>query len=125
MIWLLIVFVAVGWVIWSSVLPVRGLAYVDSKQADQVELNVSKLTTSYQMLDVRDSVDYQKCHVPDSVNISIGRLPYLSNKELSADKPVLILADNHRQSKKAARILKKSGFAHLYALRDSKVPCLS
>ncbi|WP_068776250.1 rhodanese-like domain-containing protein [Paenibacillus sp. FJAT-26967] len=69
------------------------------------------------ILDVRDSLDYDQCHLPGSINISIGRLPFVWDKELSPEEPVLILADSKRKIVKAARVLKNRGFAQVYALR--------
>lgn len=68
-------------------------------------------------LDIRDSSDFEKEYVPNSINISIGRLPYVWRKEnLSPKDSVIILTDNYFKGIKAVRILRKQGFHDLYLL---------
>lgn len=104
------------WII-RSFWPVNGLAFVDLERA-------SEETKTMKILDVRDAVDYRQSHFPGSINIWLGRLPFVWNKDLSLDEPVLILSDSRRKSMRAARILKNNGFLELYAVRKSrKVYC--
>ncbi|EXX86448.1 hypothetical protein BG53_06150 [Paenibacillus darwinianus] len=112
----LLLSLGVIWII-RSFWPVNGLAFVDSGILE----SVSEQTKTMKILDVRDAVDYRQCHFPGSINISLGRLPFVWNKELSPDEPVLILADSRRKSMRAARVLKNNGFFELYAIR--KVYC--
>ncbi|MHA0857225.1 rhodanese-like domain-containing protein [Paenibacillus sp. CMAA1364] len=70
--------------------------------------------TPYKLLDIRDALDYEACHVPGSVNISLGRLPYVARKDLEPEHSVIIIGKKDRKSKKAARILKKKGFRKIY-----------
>lgn len=107
---LLLMFVALVWYI-RSLWPVKGLSYVDADSIRETAVSHHKL------LDVRDAYDYEKCHIQGSINISIGRLPFVWRKDISAEDSVLILADSMRKSRKAARILKKHGFQQLKALR--------
>jgi rhodanese-related sulfurtransferase len=112
-----ILLVLLGMIIfWSirSVLPVKGLAFVDL----EIVKDASMEDASLKMLDVRDAIHYQNCHIPGSINISIGRLPFVWKKELSPNEPILILSDSRYKSKRAARVLKKQGFYRLYALRE-------
>jgi rhodanese-related sulfurtransferase len=109
----LLLVISIFWII-RIVWPVNGLAFVDSEALK----NASEVTATMKILDVRDAVDYQNCHVPSSINISIGRLPFLWKKELSPNEPILIVSDSPYKSKKAARLLKKQGFDRLYALRE-------
>ncbi len=95
--------------------PVGGLVFVDSK----VLKETSEISQTTKLLDVRDATHFQECHVNGSINISIGRLPFVWGKELSPNDSVLILADSRYKSKKAARILKRRGFHQLYAVRDA------
>ncbi|OAB42462.1 rhodanese-like domain-containing protein [Paenibacillus glacialis] len=70
--------------------------------------------STFKLLDIRDALDYQAGHVPGSVNISLGRLPFVANVDLAPEHSVIIMGKNNRRSKKAARILKKKGFQHIY-----------
>ncbi|WP_376767033.1 rhodanese-like domain-containing protein [Paenibacillus agri] len=81
--------------------------------------------SSIKVLDVRDAVLYDKEHIPDTINISLGRLPFVWNQSLSSGDAVMILADNYCKSKKAARILHRRGFRRLYAVRGPVLKHLS
>lgn len=108
---LLLSFAFLWWV--RMLWPVKGLSFVDP----MVLKDVSDVQINLKMLDVRDAVEYQKCHMDGSINISLGRLPFVWKKELSPDEPVLILADADYKSKRAARVLKRQGFREIYAVR--------
>lgn len=92
--------------------PVHSLRYTDIQSfrnlADESPANLK-------MLDIRDVVDYQVNNVPGSINISLGRLPYVWHKELSPEDSVLILSGSSIKNNRAARILQKQGFKYLYA----------
>lgn len=76
------------------------------------------------LLDVRDASDFNKSSVPTSINIPIGRLSFVWGKELTTEDRVVILTDTSFKGRKAARILSKKGFRHLY-LMVGKVPAQS
>ncbi|CAH0121637.1 hypothetical protein PAE9249_04169 [Paenibacillus sp. CECT 9249] len=99
--------------------PVTGVTYVDSVDSDMLQSRGNN-RENVKIIDVRDAVDYETCHLSGAINISIGRLPYVWKKELSPGEPVLILADSPYKSKKAARMLKNKGFRQIYALREKK-----
>ncbi|WP_410511293.1 rhodanese-like domain-containing protein [Paenibacillus sp. BR2-3] len=92
--------------------PVRSLSYV--KAHDWVQ---TKDCLNLKMLDVRDASDYLKEHIPGSINISLGRLPYVWQHDLSPDDDVLILSNNWYQINKAARILRRHRFHSLFAIQ--------
>ncbi|MBP1157034.1 MULTISPECIES: rhodanese-like domain-containing protein [unclassified Paenibacillus] len=116
---IVLVLLAVG-ILWllRSVWPVNGLTFVDTRilEGTQEEMTTMKI------IDVRDEADYQINHYPGSINISLGRLPFVWRKELSPEEPVLILADSRRKSLKAARVLQSNGFSQLYALHRVYCP---
>ncbi|WP_074100654.1 rhodanese-like domain-containing protein [Paenibacillus sp. P3E] len=66
------------------------------------------------LLDIRDVSDFDKGHVPESINISLGRLPFVWEKDLSPKDSVVILTGQYLKGKKATRILQKKGFRDLY-----------
>lgn len=66
------------------------------------------------LLDIRDGSDFDKGHVPESINISLGRLPFVWEKEFSPKDSVVILTNQYLKGKKASRILQKRGFQDLY-----------
>lgn len=92
--------------------PVPGLRFVEARA-----VYGGDLPPQTKKLDVRDASYYEECHLDGTINISLGRLPFVWNKELSPADPVLILADSRYAVLKAARILRRRGFRQLYALR--------
>ncbi|OAB41062.1 rhodanese-like domain-containing protein [Paenibacillus antarcticus] len=84
---------------------------------------VTNENSTFKLLDIRDALDYQAGHVPGSVNISLGRLPYVANLDLEHAHSVIIMGNNDRRSKKAARILKKKGFQNIYICINPVTPC--
>ncbi|MDR0267146.1 rhodanese-like domain-containing protein [Paenibacillus sp.] len=113
MLWFLLAVLTAAVVLWAirKFSPVRGLTFISTEELCAREKDRHEM----QMLDVRDAVDYIQHHVPGSINISMGRLPYVYQSQLASEEPVLILAENCRQTKKAARLLKRYGFLRLYA----------
>lgn len=93
--------------------PVRGLNFIDPNTLN----DGTELPKQVIKLDIRDASFYQECHMSGSINISLGRLPFIWKKELSPEEPVLILSDRKYTVKKAARMLRRRGFRQLYALR--------
>lgn len=93
--------------------PTKGLTFIDPNKL----CDASEMPEQIIKLDIRDASFYQECHMNGSINISLGRLPFVWRKELSPEEPVLILSDNKYTVKKAARMLRRRGFRQLYALR--------
>ncbi|MDG0793943.1 rhodanese-like domain-containing protein [Cohnella ginsengisoli] len=102
-----ILWVLHGYLPVPSLYNVHGIEWVDSNQNNP----------NVKILDVRDASDYLERHVPGSINISLGRLPYVWHKELSQENKVVILSASRYQRNKAARILHKRGFRQLYAVK--------
>ncbi|OMC99952.1 hypothetical protein BJP46_20660 [Paenibacillus odorifer] len=92
--------------------PVRSLSYIEVREVREL----ADQSLALKMLDVRDAVDYQKDSIRGSINISLGRLPYVWQHCLSPGDSVLILAGSYYNRNKAARILYKQGFRKLYAV---------
>ncbi|WP_379152393.1 rhodanese-like domain-containing protein [Paenibacillus sp. sgz5001063] len=97
--------------------PVRSLSYIDPNNWVQ-----EKERLNLKMLDVRDASDYLEEHISGSINISLGRLPYVWQHDLVPDDSVLILSNNWYQSNKAARILRKHGFRCLFVIEGDEWP---
>jgi rhodanese-related sulfurtransferase len=91
--------------------PVHGLVKVSSLDGMEAKGNNRTL----KLLDVRDASEYLAGHEPGSINISIGRLPYVWQSDLSPDDDVVILSKKAYHRNKAVRTLRKRGFRHLYA----------
>ncbi|MEY9095930.1 rhodanese-like domain-containing protein [Paenibacillus sp. RC84] len=96
-------------------LPVKGLNYLSQEKAR--ELLASKEEGRIKVLDVRDASDYEEASGFPSINMSVGRLPYLWKDEFSPEDRVLLVGDSNRHIKKAARFLKRRGFKGLYAMQ--------
>jgi rhodanese-related sulfurtransferase len=74
-----------------------------------------------QILDIRDPLDYEVGHISGAINIYIGRLPYVSKKELHRNQGIMIVSSSQHQINKAARILMKSGYKQLTGLMCKEV----
>lgn len=94
-----------------GLLPVKGVNTVDISALKSSE------TSEMKWVDVRDADYYEQCHAQGSINISIGRLPFVWKQELSQEEPILIIADSSWKRRKAARILKRKGFRQINTLR--------
>lgn len=94
--------------------PVRSLSYISVHNWVQ-----AKESLNLKMLDVRDASDYLEGHISGSINISLGRLPYVWQHDLFPDDNILILSNNWYQSNKAARILRKHGFRSLFTIQGN------
>ncbi|UQZ83567.1 molybdopterin biosynthesis protein MoeB [Paenibacillus konkukensis] len=93
--------------------PVRG---VPSIEANVLLQRLRNEAGSLQIVDVRDQNDYYADHIEGSVNISLGRLPFIKKHGLNKEAETIIIADVNRESRQAARILRKSGFTRLVYL---------
>ncbi|GGF70376.1 hypothetical protein GCM10010912_14420 [Paenibacillus albidus] len=94
--------------------PLRALTFIRSEEWDPFR----KRWENVKILDVRDASEYSIRHIPGSINISIGRLPFLWSKNLAPNDEVIIFSSSWVQGKKAARILARRGFQDLYAVRS-------
>ncbi|MNW53452.1 hypothetical protein D3C74_310130 [compost metagenome] len=65
--------------------------------------------------------DFEAAHIADSINISLGRLPYVWEKELSPEDEIILLADSCLKSGKAARILRKRGFRKVHTMQGTVI----
>ncbi|WP_051621103.1 rhodanese-like domain-containing protein [Paenibacillus sp. UNC451MF] len=113
--WLVLIVLLFIYYMWFR--PVKGLKYMDSHTLCEFMKNSEDPVI---LLDTRDSVDYYAGHLEGAVHISLGRLPYVKKKELKKEAQIILVSDSKYRSKKAARILKKSGFSHLSALNEGK-----
>lgn len=115
---LLIFLVMVGYI--RELLPVQGLSYIDAKELNDL---TSPAHTEMKWLDVRDSSDFERCHLEGAINASIGRLPFVWHKDFSVNDTVLIFADSSRLVNRAVRYLRRQGFSDLYAVR--RIDCVN
>jgi len=102
--------------------PVRGLRYINEEQFCKL---LKEEQHSFKLLDVRDQVDYYEAHVPGALNISVGRLRYVRKNDLYFDDEIIIISDTKAHGKRAARIMRQSGYSHLTLVSDElmSIPC--
>lgn len=118
---MVIIYLALGWLaVWTLVQlwPVTVLTYIDAADWNPAEPR----WTGKKIVDVRDASEYWQNAVPGSINISIGRLPVVWRKDLKAEDEIILLGRSGLQRKKAARILARRGFRHLYAVKGCHWP---
>lgn len=110
-IWLIFTVFSVMFIIYyKRVKPVEGLKYIDQDLLCELKNN-----PNVKILDIRDPMDFARNHIPGSINIYIGRLPYVSKKELTMNELIVIVSRSESHIKRGARVLKKSGYHHLAA----------
>ncbi|WP_234032757.1 rhodanese-like domain-containing protein [Paenibacillus faecalis] len=101
--------------------PVHGLKLVKCSELAQAKKERPQL----KVLDVRDVSEYTANHLEESVNISLGRLSFVWDKELSPEDEVIIVTPKWSEGLLAARKLKKNGFKSLSYLTDDCHACMS
>ncbi len=70
-----------------------------------------------QLLDVREPVEYRQGHIAGAHNVPIHDLPkQLDRLGLDTKRPVIAICLSGHRSIPAYRLLKRSGFAHVYSL---------
>lgn len=77
------------------------------------------------MLDVRDVSEYTPDPRKETINISLGRLPYVWEKELRPGDHVVIVTPKRSDGLRAARKLKRAGFRSLSYLQEDCRACQS
>lgn len=110
MIWFLMSLLMISTIIFYKRLkPVKDLSFLND------DTFTAKLPNdnSIQILDIRDPMDFIKCHIVGAINIYVGRLPYVKKKELQHDHEIIILSASKYHIHKAARTLRKEGFSKL------------
>ncbi|GLR25135.1 MULTISPECIES: rhodanese-like domain-containing protein [Limnobacter] len=69
--------------------------------------------SALQIVDVRETWEYELCHLPGSIHIPMGEIPSRLN-ELDPDQPVACLCHHGVRSYQVAMYLKKQDFTHVY-----------
>lgn len=103
--------------------PINGLKLMKCSELAQAKQERPHL----KVLDVRDVSEYtaDASHIKESVNISVGRLPFVWDQELSPEDEVIIVTPKWSDGILAARKLKKAGFTSLFYLTDDCNRCPS
>ncbi|QOS79054.1 rhodanese-like domain-containing protein [Paenibacillus sp. JNUCC31] len=107
----IIIFFVVGRQLW----PVPNLKHLDYKDF----MSRRDEFGDYKILDIRDALEYWTDPTAGTINISLGRLPYVWGNHLIPEDHVMILSTGLLRSKKAARILRKQGFQFIYVIKCS------
>ena len=62
------------------------------------------------LIDIRDNYEYQKYHLPNSVNVPFAKLIINPDKYLDKNTSYLLICEYGFKSKKTVEILKKAGY---------------
>lgn len=101
------IFALVVFFIVRQLLPVRGIKNI-STQTLKGELNKKGI----QFVDVRTPSEYKGRHIKEFRNIPLSSLEGKLSA-LDKDKEVVVICQSGMRSQKAARLLKKNGFAQV------------
>lgn len=111
--WLLFSTVILGLIMFiRQLLPLPSLKHIDYEDFLKLQSGLHE----FKVIDIRDAVEYTSEPTTGTINISLGRLPYVWQKYLVREENVFILSNGVFKSKKAARILRKHGFRCLYVI---------
>lgn len=108
---------------YRRLVPINGLKLMKCSELAEAK----KIRPNLKVLDVRDVSEYtaDADHIKESVNISLGRLPFVWDKELSPEDEVIIVTPKWSEGILAARKLKRAGFTSLSYLTDDCECCHS
>lgn len=111
--WSSIIFlVLIGLFIFMKFRPVKGLTNLSAAQLKEKIANKEKL----KIVDVREPHEFKSGHIKNAINIPLGRVPFVAQKELSKDDNIVVVCLSGGRSRVAAMKLKKQGFNNLYNL---------
>ncbi|MGG3281524.1 rhodanese-like domain-containing protein [Paenibacillus solani] len=99
--------------------PISGLRFMKCSDLRLAQ----KKCPDLKMLDVRDGSEYMANPRKETINISLGRLSYVWEKELNPDDAVVIVSPKRSDGILAARKLKKAGFTSLFYLQEDCTAC--
>lgn len=113
--WLILLIAVMGlWVLFRQVWPLPYLTHINYQSL----ISQKNHLNGFKILDIRDAYEYRIEPTDDSINISLGRLPYVWHKHLLRDEKIFILSHGVFKARKAARILRKRGFKYLYVVEQ-------
>jgi len=123
-------FVVLAWLVFSDSIN-RKLSGVQPLGASQAVSMVNQ--NKGQFVDVRDTSEYEKEHIADSLNLPLSELAEQESKQLK-DKaqPLVIVCASGQRSRSAAKQLRGKGFEQVYVLtgglnawKEAKLPLFS
>ena len=70
------------------------------------------------VIDCREPHEYTKGHIPNSINVPLGKIDEKINElNLEKQRPVIVACQIGSRSSAAGKKLSNAGFEHIYALR--------
>ncbi|MFW5451711.1 MAG: rhodanese-like domain-containing protein [Methylophagaceae bacterium] len=128
--WVLVtLFVVLAWMVMSGSLlqKLSGISPVSTAQAIQL-INQRK----GRFLDIRDTAEFEKEHIADSINIPLATLENSIDTLKDASQPVILICASGQRARSAAKQLQNKGFSEVYILtgglntwKEAKLPLFS
>nr|WP_245252000.1 rhodanese-like domain-containing protein [Paenibacillus sediminis] len=97
---------------YQRVVPIKEAKWINTQQFESLIQSKAEI----QIVDVRDTLDYDKKHISGSINIPLGRLSFVWHKSIRKDKRIVITSSRRADQIRAARKLKRAGFTDMYIL---------
>lgn len=118
---LTVVVISIFGLYYRRYVPISGLRFMKCSDLQFVQ----KRCPDLKMVDVRDVSEYMESPRKETINISLGRLSYVWEKELNPDDAVVIVTPKRSDGILAARKLRKAGFRSLFYLQEDCTACES
>jgi rhodanese-related sulfurtransferase len=94
------------WVLYRQTMPVKGLRKLSAKQFKD-ELSEGML------IDVRESYEYARGHIPGAVNIPLRHLERKLAELPDKDQPIYLYCRGGMRSRQAGKLLSRNGYTRL------------
>lgn len=106
----IIALVYVGYRLW--------LWFLSKRMTEKIEaLELEQIRTNAQIIDIRESVEYEVRHILGARNIPMSQFKQ-RYKEIRKDRPVYLVDESGLVAPRAARHLKHNGYQTIYMLKD-------
>lgn len=97
--------------------PVKGLTNITAQELQHKLNNKEKL----KIVDVREPFEFGSGHIKGAINIPLGKINELTEKQLKKDEPIVLVCRSGNRSRQAGRQLAKKGYQELYNLSGGMI----
>lgn len=96
----------------SQMMPVKGINNLSTEELKEMLQHTNK-----QFIDVRTPGEFRHHHIKEFTNLPLQQLKNQLN-HLNPEKDTIVICQSGMRSFRAAKILKKAGFQHIYNIKS-------